>query len=48
MVVADDKLLWAGWKFGMPQMHESVITEYETAFFFSGHDGAGAVQKVST
>ncbi len=26
MVEADDKLLWAGWKFGFPQMHESVIT----------------------
>jgi ligand-binding SRPBCC domain-containing protein len=34
MVEADDKLLWAGWKFGMPQMHESVITEYERPIFF--------------
>ncbi len=34
MVEADDKLMWAGWKFGMPQMHESVITQYEKPSFF--------------
>jgi ligand-binding SRPBCC domain-containing protein len=34
MVEADDKLLWAGWKFGMPQMHESVISQYEKPSFF--------------
>jgi ligand-binding SRPBCC domain-containing protein len=34
LIEADDKLLWAGWKFGMPQMHESVITEYEKPNFF--------------
>jgi ligand-binding SRPBCC domain-containing protein len=34
LVEADDKLLWAGWKFGMPQMHESVISQYEKPSFF--------------
>lgn len=34
LVVADDKLLWAGWKFGFPQMHESVISHYEPPAFF--------------
>src|SRR5271170_2909692 len=34
MIVADDKLLWAGWKFGLPQMHESVVTRYEKPDFF--------------
>ena len=34
MIVADDKLLWAGWKFGLPQMHESVVTRYERPAFF--------------
>jgi ligand-binding SRPBCC domain-containing protein len=34
MVEADDKLLWAGWKFGFPQMHESVISQYEKPSFF--------------
>jgi ligand-binding SRPBCC domain-containing protein len=33
-VVAGDKLLWAGWKFGFPQMHESLITRYESPVFF--------------
>jgi ligand-binding SRPBCC domain-containing protein len=34
LIVANDKLLWAGWKFGLPQMHESVITRYERPAFF--------------
>jgi ligand-binding SRPBCC domain-containing protein len=34
LVEADDKLLWAGWKFGFPQMHESVISQYEKPSFF--------------
>jgi ligand-binding SRPBCC domain-containing protein len=33
-VVAGDKLLWAGWKFGFPQMHESLITRYERPVYF--------------
>jgi ligand-binding SRPBCC domain-containing protein len=33
-VVAGDKLLWVGWKFGFPQMHESLITRYEPPVFF--------------
>jgi len=34
LVVENDKLLWAGWKFGLPQMHESLITKYERPSFF--------------
>jgi ligand-binding SRPBCC domain-containing protein len=34
LIEADDKLLWAGWKFGFPQMHESVISQYEKPSFF--------------
>jgi ligand-binding SRPBCC domain-containing protein len=34
LLVADDKLLWAGWKFGFPQMHESVISHYDPPAFF--------------
>jgi ligand-binding SRPBCC domain-containing protein len=33
-VMPDDRLLWAGWKFGFPQMHESSITQYERPAFF--------------
>jgi ligand-binding SRPBCC domain-containing protein len=34
LVVKEDKLLWAGWKFGFPQMHESLINQYERPAFF--------------
>ncbi len=34
MVVGDDRLLWVGWKFGFPQMHESVISQYDPPAFF--------------
>jgi ligand-binding SRPBCC domain-containing protein len=34
MVVSGDRLVWVGWKFGMPQMHESLITRYELPAFF--------------
>jgi ligand-binding SRPBCC domain-containing protein len=33
-LVANDKLLWAGWKFGLPQMHESVVSQYQPPGFF--------------
>ena len=45
MVEADDKLLWAGWKFGMPQMHESVITQYERPNFFQDTMGRGRFKR---
>jgi ligand-binding SRPBCC domain-containing protein len=34
LVVQNDRLLWAGWKFGFPHMHESHITRYEPPHFF--------------
>ena len=34
LVVADDRVLWRGWKFGMPAMHESLISRYERPHFF--------------
>jgi ligand-binding SRPBCC domain-containing protein len=34
MIEPDDRLLWAGWKFGFPQMHESLITRYDRPDFF--------------
>jgi ligand-binding SRPBCC domain-containing protein len=30
----NDRLLWHGWKFGFPQMHETLITSYERPVFF--------------
>ena len=29
MILAGDQLLWRGWKFGLPQMHETLITGYQ-------------------
>jgi ligand-binding SRPBCC domain-containing protein len=34
LLAVDDRLLWAGWKFGVPQMHESMISQYERPAFF--------------
>jgi ligand-binding SRPBCC domain-containing protein len=45
MIEADDKLLWAGWKFGVPQMHESVITKYERPAFFQDTMGRGRFKR---
>ena len=34
LVKPDDRLLWHGWKFGFPQMHETEITAYERPHYF--------------
>jgi ligand-binding SRPBCC domain-containing protein len=34
MLEEGDRLVWAGWKFGFPQMHESLITRYDRPAFF--------------
>ena len=33
-VVGGDTVEWRGWKFGLPQMHTSVISGYEAPVFF--------------
>ncbi len=33
-IVAGDRTVWRGWLFGLPQMHESLITRYERPEFF--------------
>lgn len=33
-VAMGDTILWAGWKFGLPQMHESRITAYQPPVYF--------------
>ena len=45
MIVAGDKLLWAGWKFGFPQMHETLITRYERPVFFQDTMGRGRFKR---
>jgi ligand-binding SRPBCC domain-containing protein len=34
LAAPDDRLLWHGWKFGLPQMHETEITAYDRPSFF--------------
>ncbi len=34
LVEGGDRLMWKGWVFGMPQRHESLISQYERPSFF--------------
>jgi ligand-binding SRPBCC domain-containing protein len=45
MIEAEDRLLWAGWKFGLPQRHESLITKYERPSFFQDTMGQGRFRR---
>jgi ligand-binding SRPBCC domain-containing protein len=45
LLEADDRLLWAGWKFGLPQMHESYITRYERPAYFQDTMGRGRFKR---
>ncbi len=41
MIGPDDQLLWRGWKFGLPQMHETLITGFQAPRFFQDTMGRG-------
>jgi ligand-binding SRPBCC domain-containing protein len=41
MILAGDQLVWRGWKFGLPQMHETLITGFEEPRFFQDTMGRG-------
>jgi ligand-binding SRPBCC domain-containing protein len=41
MIGAGDRLLWRGWKFGLPQMHETLITGFDEPRFFQDTMGRG-------
>ncbi len=41
MVERGDRLMWRGWVFGLPQMHESLITRCEPPVFFQDTMGRG-------
>ena len=41
LVVDGDQLLWRGWKFGLPALHETLITRYERPGFFQDTMGRG-------
>ena len=41
LVVGGDQLVWRGWKFGIPAMHETLITGYDRPVFFQDTMGRG-------
>jgi ligand-binding SRPBCC domain-containing protein len=41
MIAANDRLLWRGWKFGLPQLHETLITAFDPPTFFQDTMGRG-------
>jgi ligand-binding SRPBCC domain-containing protein len=41
LVVEGDRLVWRGWVFGLPQMHETLITGYRRPEFFQDTMGRG-------
>ena len=41
LIAAEDRLLWRGWKFGLPQLHETLITGFEEPAFFQDTMGRG-------
>jgi ligand-binding SRPBCC domain-containing protein len=45
MIGEGDRLVWAGWKFGFPQMHESLVTGYERPVFFQDTMGRGRFRR---
>ena len=41
LIVMGDQLVWRGWKFGLPAMHETLITGYDRPRFFQDTMGRG-------
>jgi len=44
LVVNGDRVLWRGWKFGLPAKHETLITQYDRPSFFQDTMGKGMFQ----
>ena len=40
-IKASDRLVWRGWKFFLPQMHETLITGYREPVYFQDTMGRG-------
>jgi ligand-binding SRPBCC domain-containing protein len=45
LLTASDRVVWAGWKFGLPQIHESLMTRYERPVFFQDTMRRGRFKK---
>ena len=45
LIEAGDRIVWRGWKFGLPQMHETLITGYDRPHFFQDTQGRGRFKR---
>ncbi|HEV2708820.1 MAG TPA: hypothetical protein VGU67_01295 [Edaphobacter sp.] len=45
LVVGGDRLMWRGWVFGLPQLHETLITKYERPNLFQDTMGQGRFKR---
>ena len=45
LVIGGDRLLWRGWVFGLPQLHETLITKYAQPDFFQDTMGRGRFKR---
>jgi ligand-binding SRPBCC domain-containing protein len=45
LVQPNDQLIWHGWKFGLPQMHETLITAYDRPHYFQDTMGRGRFRR---
>ena len=41
LIVNGSRLMWRGWKFGLPAWHETLITGYDRPFFFQDTMASG-------
>ena len=41
LIAGGDRLLWRGWKFGLPVKHETLISSYDRPNFFQDTQGQG-------
>lgn len=45
LIEMGDQLIWRGWKFGLPAMHETLITAYDRPRFFQDTMGRGRFRR---
>jgi ligand-binding SRPBCC domain-containing protein len=45
LIAAGDRVVWAGWKFGLPQRYESIVTSYEQPAFLQETMGYGRFKR---
>jgi ligand-binding SRPBCC domain-containing protein len=45
LIQPNDRLIWHGWKFGLPQMHETRVTAYDRPHYFQDSMGRGRFKR---